>query len=243
MMAGTQIDEWKQAYDLLDVPPASSPESIKKAYRRLIKRWHPDRYRSGTPAYDEATQMTKQINEAYSQISSAPLRFGNPVASAAYPRSSSSPLVPSEEALRDLSPNLGRQIDFWTQFTVRVILTSIVLFGFFFHASMMLTGQPAWRFVIFFAINLACGFGLTKTIRKFQDTLRKRAVLAIVVLFLTLFSGLTLCAFINPEFVIIFIFQMIALGFATVSAALALNAWKTVQDYLANKDISSFSEF
>jgi len=30
-------------YRLLDLPPGSSPEEVKRAYRDLTKVWHPDR--------------------------------------------------------------------------------------------------------------------------------------------------------------------------------------------------------
>src|SRR5215469_18570020 len=68
-----EIDELKRAYQLLNVPYSASERAINQAYRRLIKRWHPDRYASGTPAHAEATQMMKLINEAHSQIANAPL--------------------------------------------------------------------------------------------------------------------------------------------------------------------------
>src|SRR5437879_4957777 len=74
-MTEFEIDELRRAYQLLDVPHSSSKRSIKQAYRRVTKRWHPDRYASGTPAHAEATQMMKLINEAYSQMANAPLRY------------------------------------------------------------------------------------------------------------------------------------------------------------------------
>jgi hypothetical protein len=70
-----EINELRRAYQLLDVPYSASERSIKQAYRRITKRWHPDRYTSGTPAHAEATQMMKLINEAYSQIANAPLHY------------------------------------------------------------------------------------------------------------------------------------------------------------------------
>jgi hypothetical protein len=75
LMTEFAIDELRRAYQLLDVPYSASERSIKQAYRRVAKRWHPDRYASGTLAQTEATQMMKRINEAYSHIASAPLRY------------------------------------------------------------------------------------------------------------------------------------------------------------------------
>lgn len=70
-----QIAEWKHAYQVLDAPLYASATTIKQCYRNLVKRWHPDRYASGTEEYAEATQMTRTINEAYSAIKDAPLRY------------------------------------------------------------------------------------------------------------------------------------------------------------------------
>lgn len=69
-----EIEELRRAYQLLDVPYSASERAIKQAYRRVTKRWHPDRYAGEIPAHAEATQMMKLINEAYSQIANAPLR-------------------------------------------------------------------------------------------------------------------------------------------------------------------------
>jgi DnaJ-class molecular chaperone len=69
-----QLAELRHAYQVLGVPPDASAHSIKKTYRRLVKRWHPDLYPGGTPAQVEATHMTGLINEAYSAIAHAPLR-------------------------------------------------------------------------------------------------------------------------------------------------------------------------
>jgi len=66
----------EQAYRVLDVPWDASPRAIKASYRKLIKRWHPDRYRPGSDAYTESSSMTKLLNESYARIKNAPLRNG-----------------------------------------------------------------------------------------------------------------------------------------------------------------------
>jgi hypothetical protein len=70
-----QIARLKHAYQVVGVPLSATPASIKQSYRRLVKRWHPDFYTSDTVEYAEATQMTKAINESYSLIENAPLRY------------------------------------------------------------------------------------------------------------------------------------------------------------------------
>jgi len=69
------LERWKKAYRVLDVSETASALAIKQNYRKLIKRWHPDRPASGGSTAAEATLMTKLINEAYAQIESAPLRY------------------------------------------------------------------------------------------------------------------------------------------------------------------------
>lgn len=76
MTVGEQpIDQLKKAYRVLDVPVTASALAIKSNYRKLIKRWHPDRPTTGAATAAEATMMTKLINEAYASIQNAPLRY------------------------------------------------------------------------------------------------------------------------------------------------------------------------
>lgn len=65
------------AYRVLDVPWDASPRTIKLNYRKLVKRWHPDRHQPGTPGHTESTVMAKLLNEAYALIEGAPLRNGH----------------------------------------------------------------------------------------------------------------------------------------------------------------------
>lgn len=54
-------------YEVLGVNPNDDEETIKKAYRALVKKYHPDRY-VNTPMADMATEKLKEINEAYDMI-------------------------------------------------------------------------------------------------------------------------------------------------------------------------------
>ena len=51
-------------YKVLGVPPDASDEEIKKAYRRLAKKYHPDL----NPGDAEAARKMKEVNAAYEQI-------------------------------------------------------------------------------------------------------------------------------------------------------------------------------
>ncbi|XP_066146096.1 dnaJ homolog subfamily B member 6-like isoform X2 [Euwallacea fornicatus] len=53
-------------YRVLEVPKHATTVEIKKAYRKLALRWHPDK---NTDNVDEATKKFKEISEAYEVLS------------------------------------------------------------------------------------------------------------------------------------------------------------------------------
>ena len=54
-------------YKILGVPETASDEEIKKAYRELARKYHPDNYHDN-PLADLAQEKMKEINAAYEQI-------------------------------------------------------------------------------------------------------------------------------------------------------------------------------
>ena len=50
-------------WDILDIKPSASKEEIKRAYRRLAMKWHPDRNKD-----PDAEEMFKKISWAYIQV-------------------------------------------------------------------------------------------------------------------------------------------------------------------------------
>lgn len=54
-------------YSVLGVSPDASDEEIKKAYRELARKYHPDNYQNN-PLADLAEEKMKAINEAYDAI-------------------------------------------------------------------------------------------------------------------------------------------------------------------------------
>lgn len=57
----------KDPYLVLGVSPTASDEEIKKAYRDLARKYHPDNY-YGSDLADLASEKMKEINEAYDTI-------------------------------------------------------------------------------------------------------------------------------------------------------------------------------
>jgi curved DNA-binding protein len=64
--------EYKDYYQTLGVDKKASPEDVKKAYRKLVRKYHPD-----VSKHKDANSKTKEINEAYDVL-------GDPEKRAAY---------------------------------------------------------------------------------------------------------------------------------------------------------------
>ncbi len=54
-------------YKVLGVSSSATDDEIKKAYRALVKQYHPDNY-ANNPLADLAAEKMKEINEAYDEI-------------------------------------------------------------------------------------------------------------------------------------------------------------------------------
>lgn len=59
----------RDPYQVLGVSPDASDEEVKKAYRDLARKYHPDNYHDN-PLADLAQERMKEINEAYESVQS-----------------------------------------------------------------------------------------------------------------------------------------------------------------------------
>ena len=59
------------AYTALEIEPSASDEEVKKAYRRMAMKYHPDKVaNAGEAVRQQATEKFRAINEAYEHIKS-----------------------------------------------------------------------------------------------------------------------------------------------------------------------------
>lgn len=57
----------KNPYEVLGIKENASEEEIKRAYRELVKKYHPDQYRDN-PLSELAEEKLREINEAYDYL-------------------------------------------------------------------------------------------------------------------------------------------------------------------------------
>lgn len=57
--------KYKDYYEILGVEKTSTPQDIKKAYRKLAKKYHPDLNKGS----EEAAEKLKEVNEAFEVLS------------------------------------------------------------------------------------------------------------------------------------------------------------------------------
>ena len=55
----------RKAYAALEVQPGSDFETIRKSYRRLMRKYHPDLHRGSAEAQRAATDLAQRLTEAY----------------------------------------------------------------------------------------------------------------------------------------------------------------------------------
>jgi len=60
--------ELRRAYANLELEPPSTLDEAKKAWRKLMTRYHPDRHQSDPKKTEVATQVAARLTDAYRQV-------------------------------------------------------------------------------------------------------------------------------------------------------------------------------
>jgi DnaJ-domain-containing protein 1 len=58
----------RQDYANLELPFKSDLETVKKQYKSLLRKYHPDRFAQDPEKYRYATEVTKKLNESFHRI-------------------------------------------------------------------------------------------------------------------------------------------------------------------------------
>jgi DnaJ-class molecular chaperone len=58
----------RRAYAALEVPAGSDLETVKRSYRRLMRKYHPDLNAGSTEKQRAATDLTQRLTDAYKTI-------------------------------------------------------------------------------------------------------------------------------------------------------------------------------
>jgi DnaJ-domain-containing protein 1 len=61
-------DRNKVYYEALEIKLGASKDEIKQAYKRLVKKWHPDLFFNQPQLQLQAQEKFKKINEAYTKL-------------------------------------------------------------------------------------------------------------------------------------------------------------------------------
>jgi DnaJ-domain-containing protein 1 len=62
------VDEVARAYAVLEVKPGSDFETVRKSYRTLMRKYHPDRHASSPDKQKAATELAQKLSEAYAVL-------------------------------------------------------------------------------------------------------------------------------------------------------------------------------
>ncbi len=63
-----ELEALRKDYTNLEVPFGASFEEVRKSYKNLLRKYHPDKYANDPNKLKITTEITKKINESYQKI-------------------------------------------------------------------------------------------------------------------------------------------------------------------------------
>lgn len=133
----------RRAYAILDLSPPVNEAALKRQYRELAKRWHPDRYAADPIGQTEATQRMRAISDAY-HILAAALETSAPIEELPItPRQTVSGLARQDIDEIIASVNRARAWSLRPRMSLSRWLSVWALIGYFLLATAILPGEAA----------------------------------------------------------------------------------------------------
>ena len=138
--------------EVLGIDSSATPEDLKKAYRDLVKQWHPDQFQNNSRLQSNAQEKLQEINEAYRQLQpfilksqksrSSPSKESKSSATAGQRRVNNA--RPRRTASK-FRPSVKRHVAAWrkTQYSIRRII--------------LLTVRDPWLIIIIVMFMLVLG--------------------------------------------------------------------------------------
>ncbi len=121
------MNELRECYRLLETAPNSSPEELKRAYRDLVKVWHPDRFADDPRLQARAQEKLKQINQAYEAVCEPRFVPPPPAAATARPSAPSPRTWGPDDIPADPEPPPPRRKPVWSPALVAAVPVFVVL--------------------------------------------------------------------------------------------------------------------
>lgn len=131
-----------QCYQKLDLRPECSWKELQAGYRRLVQKWHPDRYQQHPDQQHVAAHRMLEINEAYGILAQYYRQHGQlpfetprrraaaPEIGAAFEPPRAEPNLDFDEHLHSLQQRMARNRLF--DFLPWLIIASILALGFYY---------------------------------------------------------------------------------------------------------------
>ena len=129
-------DDLSRAYATLGLTFPASPTEVRKAYKRLVRQWHPDRFARDPAGQAEASVRMRAINGAYELIRGSYMpRYESTTAADGRVRPQPTPGARlSREQIEELVNSIGREgpVDIvigaleWYGRSIRLVVTALL---------------------------------------------------------------------------------------------------------------------
>lgn len=103
------MDDLARAYATLGVAPSASVDAIRKSYKGLVRKWHPDRYSGDPQGQAEANVRMRAINDAFRSVVAARAARASAIPGFAEPDRGAAPGAASAGGKNEFGRRLTRE--------------------------------------------------------------------------------------------------------------------------------------